>query len=50
MKPATKLAAFALLLVLAFGVGSTVGAAVGPVHVGGDVSEHVDDTHDPSHG
>lgn len=50
MKPASKLAAFAVLLVLAFGVGSAVGAAVGPVDVGGDAPAHVDDAHDPSHG
>lgn len=49
MRPATKLAAFALLLILAFGVGSAVGAAVGPVSVGGDAPAH-DDVHDPSHG
>lgn len=48
MKPATKLAAFALLLVLAFGVGSAVGATVGPVSVG-DAPAHSDE-HDPSHG
>lgn len=49
MKPATKLAAFILFLVLAFGLGSVVGAAVGPVDVGGDAPEHVGDTRDPSH-
>lgn len=41
MSPVSKLAAFVLLLVVAFGVGSAVGAAVGPVSVGGDTpAEH----------
>ena len=35
MKPGIKLAAFALLLAAVFGGGAAVGAAVGPIDVGG---------------
>ncbi len=46
MTPAVKLASFALLLVVAFGIGSAIGTAVGPVSVGDDPPMH----HDGSHG
>jgi hypothetical protein len=36
MTPGAKLAAFGAGLVLSFGVGAAVGAAVGPIDVGGE--------------
>jgi hypothetical protein len=41
MSPGTKLAAFALVLAAALGTGAAVGAAVGPIDVGGR-AEHSD--------
>lgn len=35
MRPGVKLAAFALVLAAAFGVGAAVGTAAGPIDVGG---------------
>ena len=35
MSPRVKLAAFALVLAAAFGVGAAVGTAAGPIDVGG---------------
>lgn len=42
MRPAAKLAAFAVVLALAFGAGAAVGDAVGPIDVGGGAAEGVD--------
>lgn len=41
MRPAVKLAAFAVVLAAAFGIGAAVGAAVGPIDVDGDNSHTV---------
>lgn len=43
MSPGVKLAAFALVLAAAFGVGAAVGTAAGPIDVGGG------DDHSESH-
>ena len=53
MSPATKLAAFALVLTVALGAGAALGSTVGPIDVGGETHsrDHRDDlvtttTHD----
>ncbi|HSK98172.1 MAG TPA: hypothetical protein VK891_16215 [Euzebyales bacterium] len=45
MSPGAKVAGFMLVLLLVFGAGLGLGRAVGPVGVGGDGSEQVDEPH-----
>ncbi len=47
MRTRTKLIAFAAALVLAFGTAAAVGAAVGPIDVGGSTPVHDSDTNEP---
>lgn len=42
MRPGTKLAAFALVLAAAFGVGTAVGSAAGPIDVTDEAPTHLD--------
>lgn len=49
MNPAVKLAGFAIVLLLAFGLGATVGSAVGPIAVDGGGHEQPDHEQ-PDHG
>ena len=46
MSVGAKLAAFAAILAASFGVGAVVGAAIGPIDVGGDAPAE----HAPDHG
>ena len=48
MNAAGKLAAFAAVLATAFGGAAAVGAAVGPIDVGGDAPHSTHDVHDGS--
>jgi hypothetical protein len=41
-----RLAAFVMLLVLAFGLGAGLGAVAGPIDVGGDQHPHTGEPHD----
>ena len=41
MRPGLRLALFGVALASAFGVGAVVGAAVGPIDVGGEVQTSI---------
>lgn len=46
MRPGPKLAAFAAVVIAVFGFAAAVGAAVGPIDVGGDTPmQHQSPTH-----
>lgn len=47
MNPGVKLVAYGLLLVGVFGAGAAVGAAVGPIAVGGTAVQETHDTDEP---
>ena len=49
MKPGVKLGAFALLLAAVFGGGAAVGAAVGPIDVGGAADHEPTTVPHPDH-
>lgn len=46
MSPGLKLGAYGLVLAASLGLGAVVGAAVGPIDVGGDPSPAVTHGHD----